>query len=961
MTQQPSSDSTQEESTPFLLEEQKDQPQSLWQDNEENLKARERVFLQHLRQEIEKVSLFSLKKQGELADAIGALRFPLTSMGQPQTLFAGRNLLTGNIVENGTNAEIDAYTALGVELIHLIRFICINSSGVRKILKKYNKTVLQNTSRDEHAARSSSHRRLLSTGGIMDSTTAIPATAPPMTPTTPVNRKKLTTHTEETDRNELFSQEKDVHLQNFANSASIAAIHASLTSAAVAFSTDVQNHGADSATSTSLLRLNFVLASIDTLREAAKVVNHSYTNFLSRRAMIATGVHMESLESSADHALRTLLQFDPDSILHMSPEELHAWSSTLFRGGEDAQPFVTDAPSRRRKHSRMMSSTKLLIEDLEEDEQEEEYADRVWGGVDSHSLAINFASALMYTVNYYCVAPNANRYAILLGHDGAYGATLIGASSFTAIFAAFTYSWWYTKLSFKSALIFSSICPMIGNLLYSLALSYRSMSMAIMGRFLCGFGSAEVVNRQLISACVSFERMARASALFVASSAAGMSIGPLMGSVFDMISGRDVAVDIELPFLPSGGIIYNHVTGPGFFMALLWAIQLVVLVFLFQEPKRVNVSGSRHKVFDADPITISFDAFSDTSTYGTHPLLRDSVKKSDRKSVSSHVMSAGKSIVNEVRTSVGLIFENPGLPVTLLLFCYIELADEVLISSCAMVCKRYFGWHGSTAGLIIASLGALVLPADYVVERASHVFSERAIMKGSVIFIIVSLIAILNFEALWYDILGLGVEFVDSVYNNDTTVDEVDIEIGGKKVGELLNSKKEFPYDWGAGDAVYIIFLSAIFCGACTAFFTFFEVEIYILDSSTRLLFTTCAGTIILEGVDTSLMAKVTPAKLNSAFINSGLLATLVGTLGRVFADMIITFSALAGTCARHEDCSTLFLRIASHLITTHYFETPTDVYVFVDFVVATFSPLLLLAVLGYFLVRWNYSDLLVG
>jgi len=175
-------------------------------------------------------------------------------------------------------------------------------------------------------------------------------------------------------------------------------------------------------------------------------------------------------------------------------------------------------------------------------------------------------------------------------------------------------------------------------------------------------------------------------------------------------------------------------------------------------------------------------------------------------------------------------------------------------------------------------------------------------MKGSVIFIIVSLIAILNFEALWYDILGLGVEFVDSVYNNDTTVDEVDIEIGGKKVGELLNSKKEFPYDWGAGDAVYIIFLSAIFC-----------------------------GTIILEGVDTSLMAKVTPAKLNSAFINSGLLATLVGTLGRVFADMIITFSALA------------------------------DVYVFVDFVVATFSPLLLLAVLGYFLVRWNYSDLLVG
>lgn len=833
----PSRDGERGESTPFLLEGQHDPShQQPWENHheEERLRAHERGFLLQLRQEIERVSLFSLKKQGELADAIGALRFPVTNTGQPQTLFTGRIRRTDNndmIVNNNTSAEeIDAYTELGVELIHLIRYICINSTGVRKILKKYNKVVLQNASRVEHAAaahvRSSSHRRLLSTGGIMDSTSTMPPTAS-MTLTTPSTRKKtVSTFQSEMERSELFSQDKDMHLQNFANSASIAAIHASLAAAAEAFSNDTHDKITDDVISTSLLRLKFALTSIETLREASKMVNYSYMNFLSRRAMIATGVHMESLESSADHALRTLLQFDPDTILQMSSEELYAWSSTLFRndGGEKDTsrpvPFLYDAPDRRRKHSRMMSSTKLLIENLDEDEKEEkEYEDRIWGGVDSHSLAINFASTLLYTVNYYCVAPNANRYAILLGHDGAYGATLIGASSFTAIFAAFTYSWWYTKLSFKSALMFSSICPMVGNLLYSLALSYRSMSMAIVGRFLCGFGSAEVVNRQLISACVSFERMARASALFVASSAAGMSIGPLMGSVFDMVSGRDVAIDIALPFLPAGGIIYNHVTGPGFFMALLWAIQLVLLVFLFQEPKRVNVSGTHHKVFDEDPITISFDAFGDASSYGTHPLLRDSsTKKSSPKTVSSSMMSAGKIIVNEVATSVALIFENPGLPVTLLLFCYIELADEVLISSCAMICKRYFGWHGSTAGLIIASLGALVLPADYVVERASHIYSERAIMKGSIIFIIGSLIAILNFEGLWYDICGLAIVFVDGVQHSDTAaINEVDIEIGGKKVGELLNKRNEFRYDWGAGEVVYIIFLSAIFCGTCTS------------------------------------------------------------------------------------------------------------------------------------------------
>ena len=66
----------------------------------------------------------------------------------------------------------------------------------------------------------------------------------------------------------------------------------------------------------------------------------------------------------------------------------------------------------------------------------------------------------------------------------------------------------------------------------------------------------------------------------------------------------------------------------------------------------------------------------------------------------------------------------------------------------------------------------------------------------------------------------------------------------------------EFPYDWGVGRLIYLIFLSAIFIGS-----------------------------IILEGVNTSLMSKTAPNTLNNSFLNMGLLATLVGTLGRVVGD----------------------------------------------------------------------------
>lgn len=54
------------------------------------------------------------------------------------------------------------------------------------------------------------------------------------------------------------------------------------------------------------------------------------------------------------------------------------------------------------------------------------------------------------------------------------------------------------------------------------------MKVALVGRALCGFGSAEVINRQLISSCVSVQGMTRASALFVTASAIGMGIGPLI-------------------------------------------------------------------------------------------------------------------------------------------------------------------------------------------------------------------------------------------------------------------------------------------------------------------------------------------------------------------------------------------------------------------------------------------------
>jgi hypothetical protein len=150
----------------------------------------------------------------------------------------------------------------------------------------------------------------------------------------------------------------------------------------------------------------------------------------------------------------------------------------------------------------------------------------------------------------------------------------------------------------------------------------------------------------------------------------------------------------------------------------------------------------------------------------------------------------------------------------------------------------------------------------------------------------------MNWSGMYFDIAGfLAEKDYDKASKHDT--------IAGEELEEVLTPEGEFLYDFGSGPVVYVIFLSAVFM-----------------------------GTIVLEGVDTSIMAKVTPAELNDRFFNCGLLATLVGTLGRVFADGMITLSALL------------------------------DIHVLMDFVNATFAPILLLTLVGLYLVSKYYSDL---
>lgn len=748
-------------------------------------------FFANLKTDIERMSLFVLLQQGVVADAIGSLKFASSKA-------FGEN----NALIRGLKNNVEAFTAVGVELLELQLFTLINAIGVRKILKKYNKIF------------------------------------------------------ERLDEPHCYVVPGE-HLHQLSYSRSISAIQSSLHGQLTEIFNQ-QSLSNDDILAENLYRFHFVMSCSFLLKRNAEMLGlPSFYHFISRQSLV-TGADLGGMDKKS---LTWLMELDPEAILQKNRNELRImWSG--WSGG----PKVEQKP---------------YYPDIDLGQLPTIQKDEAASTPDSISMTLNLCSVLLYTVNYYIVAPTANHYAIKVGADGAFGATIIGASSLSALAAAFFYSLWYTRYSFRSALIFSAVCPVVGNILYGLAISYDSLKMAIIGRGLCGFGSGEVLNRQLIAACVDFEGMTRASALFVAAGAIGMSIGPLLAGILDLTAGHDTDVDYRLPFMPAGGIIVDHITAPGFLMAALWFVELFCLVFWFKEPVRINSNGN-------PPVGGVTAEDVDKSDEETNPLIK--------KQLHGAKMST-TSVWQEAMATSRLILKNPGLPVTVILFGFVEMVCEILISSCSMVVRRYFDWPGSVAGFVIASLGALVLPADFVVEKAAHYYSERKILFRSLVFILVSLFLIINWSGLFYDLAGT---VIMDTYDSDLQDGDISqVEIGKDKVSSLLTKEGEMEYDFGAGPVVYLVFLSLIFM-----------------------------STIVLESVDASLMAKSSDPELNGKFFNCGLLATLAGTFGRVAADGMITMSAVL------------------------------DVHIFIDFVNATFIPLLFLAVGGLYMVHKLYHTL---
>ena len=199
------------------------------------------------------------------------------------------------------------------------------------------------------------------------------------------------------------------------------------------------------------------------------------------------------------------------------------------------------------------------------------------GGTNKRDLFLTLLVTFLFMSNQYIVGPTSGQYSAILGESKSNGALIVGLSPIAALLSTVLYSYW-TNFAFKPPLLLAAALATSGNLLYGMALQYDSSSMLFWGRFLCGLGAPRVIARRYIADHVSPKHVTLASTHFVTAGALGLAFGPLVSSLIDPL------VDLQVRWSGATVVRFTSATAPGWIMFVLWLPAFLGVLFLFEEP-----------------------------------------------------------------------------------------------------------------------------------------------------------------------------------------------------------------------------------------------------------------------------------------------------------------------------------------------------------------------------------------
>jgi hypothetical protein len=384
--------------------------------------------------------------------------------------------------------------------------------------------------------------------------------------------------------------------------------------------------------------------------------------------------------------------------------------STARRRLQQSSDFVT-----------MLAAPLMVIESEQEGSEDDDDETELLTGDDQDfemkiSNWLNLLSTFLYMTNYYIVAPSSASYAEKLGSDASVSGIIIGMTPVAALVSTVLYSWW-TSYSYKAALVFASTCSLLGNVMYAIGLPCNSLAYVLVGRILNGFGSARSINRRYIADTFSKEDRTAASAAFVTAGALGMAAGPAVASA------------LHLTVTNPMNDYWQVENSPGWLMAAVWGVYLVCMIRYFKDPVKKsqltieNKSLSVEMSGESKPPSAPMDG-------ERQPLLLDKNDQSSDDSFSETLP----------------LWRRIAITTTFLIYFVLKLVLESSLSSASTVTRFYFGWDSSYAGIYMACLGLLMLPANLGVAYLARQYDDRELMVGMQVVMLLGCLAVVKYS-----------------------------------------------------------------------------------------------------------------------------------------------------------------------------------------------------------------------
>ena len=859
--------------------------------------------------------------------------------------------------------EADGYTAVGVELMHVLRYICVNVIAIRKICRKHDRLLMNRMlggyyHRKKSESFKKGHEKKSKTlGGIVLSSLDDDFKGHP----TVVNHNKLVgvydrkiqclansatvqvisscialalseyevSHSRADALAKLNSQAKtplragvgksEEHYGKFSCTPGTSAFGLSPSRWRVAknhfvdndveetnnevrsfSSMDEGDQGPPSSASTvSLTRLRFTVVSIFALREAARWKKDNYTTFLSRASLVFTGPNVvgEGLDGCSREILDFLVAFSPDAALLLDSETLYhglrsgQWREThigtvmrttlaVSLNSTAGDPFhvgthLIDAVSIQS----FVDSIPRLDNPLKNGEALAETS-----SLSETMLIINRLSVFLYAANYYIAHSTSNLFVVRTGAHPAHAASVIGASSVGALIGACyqvrglaiqNESVLLTSISldfFRKCFLFAAFYPVVGNIIHALAVTWDSIPLAVFGRMWIGFGSIEILNRQLLNNHLRPIQVVPESANLVISQIYGVIFGLLLGAFLALFD-----LDVS-PFGQYVATLSSLHTG-SYFMAILWTVYWLFVYFQFHRtstsvavsdetadicqadaPPNGSVdSDSSNEIGETSQSMIYYETHTKVARHGQNIQAIFNMKSKvtipigdgpsgfddsrDVKHVPSRESTVNRNLFRQWKSLLGrlrrVVSYNVAIPVTLAGIVFCRLSHELLLTSCALITNRYFTWNGSHTGLILGLMSGLWFPINHVCGRTTATFDERTVIKNALVLTVLSFICMINWEEMVNVASHIRHLFDEGMYGT------------------------YHPYDWGFGVYQYLIGLTISY-----------------------------VGVVSLEGAALSLMSKIYPPR--PRYISCGSLVTFVSLMARILANIHVLIVGLS-------------------------------------------------------------------